>query len=39
MTACSDDHALMLFSGGQDAATCLARASARQACVETVGFA
>jgi 7-cyano-7-deazaguanine synthase len=30
--------ALVLFSGGQDSATCLAWALSRYACVETVGF-
>jgi 7-cyano-7-deazaguanine synthase len=35
----SDDHALVLFSGGQDSATCLAWALARYPRVETVGFA
>ncbi|MEJ0018356.1 MAG: 7-cyano-7-deazaguanine synthase QueC [Acetobacteraceae bacterium] len=34
-----NDHALVLFSGGQDSATCLAWALARYAHVETVGFA
>src|SRR3954452_14166824 len=34
-----DDHALVLFSGGQDSATCLAWALARYPHVETVGFA
>jgi 7-cyano-7-deazaguanine synthase len=34
----SDDHALVLFSGGQDSATCLAWALARYPHVETVGF-
>ncbi|MBW8269235.1 7-cyano-7-deazaguanine synthase QueC [Caldovatus aquaticus] len=34
----SDDGALVLFSGGQDSATCLAWALARFARVETVGF-
>ena len=34
----SDDHALVLFSGGQDSATCLAWALARYSHVETVGF-
>ena len=33
------DHALVLFSGGQDSATCLAWALSRYASVETVGFA
>jgi 7-cyano-7-deazaguanine synthase len=33
------DHALVLFSGGQDSATCLAWALARYPYVETVGFA
>ncbi len=31
-------HALVLFSGGQDSATCLAWALTTYACVETVGF-
>jgi 7-cyano-7-deazaguanine synthase len=31
-------HALVLFSGGQDSATCLAWALARYAAVETIGF-
>jgi 7-cyano-7-deazaguanine synthase len=35
----SDDHALVLFSGGQDSATCLAWALARYKHVETIGFA
>jgi 7-cyano-7-deazaguanine synthase len=35
----SPDHALVLFSGGQDSATCLAWALARYAHVETIGFA
>jgi 7-cyano-7-deazaguanine synthase len=35
----SDDHALVLFSGGQDSATCLAWALARYPHVETIGFA
>ena len=34
----SSDHALVLFSGGQDSATCLAWALQRFAHVETVGF-
>jgi 7-cyano-7-deazaguanine synthase len=33
-----DDKALVLFSGGQDSATCLAWALARFAQVETIGF-
>ncbi len=33
------DHVLVLFSGGQDSATCLAWALDRYALVETVGFA
>jgi 7-cyano-7-deazaguanine synthase len=33
------DSALVLFSGGQDSATCLAWALARYARVETIGFA
>ena len=33
------EGALVLFSGGQDSATCLAWALRRFACVETVGFA
>ena len=32
------DHALVLFSGGQDSATCLAWALARYPHVETIGF-
>jgi 7-cyano-7-deazaguanine synthase len=32
------DHALVLFSGGQDSATCLAWASRHYAHVETIGF-
>jgi 7-cyano-7-deazaguanine synthase len=35
----ADDRALVLFSGGQDSATCLAWALDRFAAVETVGFA
>ncbi|MCZ2104600.1 MAG: 7-cyano-7-deazaguanine synthase [Burkholderiales bacterium] len=31
-------HALVLFSGGQDSATCLAWALSRHAVVETIGF-
>jgi len=34
-----NDHALVLFSGGQDSATCLAWALARYQHVETMGFA
>lgn len=34
----SDDSALVLFSGGQDSATCLAWALARFGRVETIGF-
>ncbi|WP_420132887.1 7-cyano-7-deazaguanine synthase QueC [Rhodopseudomonas sp.] len=34
----SDQTALVLFSGGQDSATCLAWALARYARVETIGF-
>ena len=34
----SSDHALVLFSGGQDSATCLAWALSRYDVVETVGF-
>jgi len=35
----SPDHALVLFSGGQDSTTCLAWALARYPLVETIGFA
>lgn len=35
----NDESALVLFSGGQDSATCLAWALARYARVETIGFA
>jgi len=35
----SPDHALVLFSGGQDSTTCLALALTRYTLVETVGFA
>ncbi len=35
----SDEHALVLFSGGQDSATCLAWALERFGHVETIGFA
>jgi 7-cyano-7-deazaguanine synthase len=38
MPTTSDDHALVLFSGGQDSATCLAWALERYPHVETVGF-
>jgi 7-cyano-7-deazaguanine synthase len=38
MTATRDDAALVLFSGGQDSATCLAWALDRFAHVETLGF-
>jgi 7-cyano-7-deazaguanine synthase len=34
-----NDHALVLFSGGQDSTTCLAWALQRYARVETIGFA
>lgn len=34
----TNDHALVLFSGGQDSTVCLARALRRYARVETVGF-
>jgi 7-cyano-7-deazaguanine synthase len=33
-----NDHALVLFSGGQDSTTCLAWALQRYAQVETIGF-
>jgi 7-cyano-7-deazaguanine synthase len=36
--AVHSDHALVLFSGGQDSATCLAWALQRHAHVETIGF-
>ena len=39
MTDTTDDGALVLFSGGQDSATCLAWALDRYSRVETVGFA
>jgi 7-cyano-7-deazaguanine synthase len=39
MTDSDTDRALVLFSGGQDSATCLAWALARYAHVETIGFA
>ena len=35
----NEDHALVLFSGGQDSTTCLAWALARYPHVETIGFA
>ena len=35
----SPDHALVLFSGGQDSTTCLAWALAHYSYVETIGFA
>jgi 7-cyano-7-deazaguanine synthase len=38
-TAPMSDHAIVLFSGGQDSTTCLAWALDRFARVETVGFA
>ena len=34
----NDDHALVLFSGGQDSTTCLAWALDRYPRVETIGF-
>jgi 7-cyano-7-deazaguanine synthase len=37
-TPLQSDHALVLFSGGQDSATCLAWALQRYAHVETIGF-
>ena len=37
--AVTTDHALVLFSGGQDSTTCLAWALQRYARVETIGFA
>lgn len=36
---CSTEHALVLFSGGQDSSICLAWALERFASVETLGFA
>ncbi len=39
MPAPTSDHALVLFSGGQDSTTCLAWALARYPHVETIGFA
>ncbi|HEV2303634.1 MAG TPA: 7-cyano-7-deazaguanine synthase QueC [Stellaceae bacterium] len=38
MSGLESERALVLFSGGQDSATCLAWALARFAAVETVGF-
>jgi 7-cyano-7-deazaguanine synthase len=38
MTTLSREHALVLFSGGQDSVTCLAWALVRFAAVETIGF-
>ncbi|MEC9344754.1 MAG: 7-cyano-7-deazaguanine synthase QueC [Pseudomonadota bacterium] len=38
MTAATDEGALVLFSGGQDSATCLGWALSRFAHVETIGF-
>lgn len=38
MTSTHDSAALLLFSGGQDSATCLAWALERYARVETIGF-
>jgi 7-cyano-7-deazaguanine synthase len=39
MSQAPPDHALVLFSGGQDSTTCLAWALARYPHVETLGFA
>jgi 7-cyano-7-deazaguanine synthase len=38
LSATSQDHALVLFSGGQDSTTCLAWALERFSRVETIGF-